>query len=136
MKKYIRNKGLKNSDEAWLVVDKDQWTNQQLEKLYQWSQSAGNYSMAVSSNPKFELWMLLHFEDGNAVTNSQNCTERLKQYLPNYDKGHVEINKLQLGIQEAIRRAKQKDHPPCVDWPRRTGSTVYKLVEKLLNTEN
>lgn len=29
MEKYLKDEGLKASDEAWLVVDKDQWTDKQ-----------------------------------------------------------------------------------------------------------
>jgi hypothetical protein len=38
MESYLKEEGLKASDEAWLVVDKDQWTEEQLSLLYQWSQ--------------------------------------------------------------------------------------------------
>jgi hypothetical protein len=31
----------------------------------------------------------------------------------------------------AVKRARQRDNPPCVDWPHTTGTTVYKLVESI-----
>jgi hypothetical protein len=71
------------------------------------------------SNPKFEYWLLLHFEDGTRIGNSRQCTEYLKRYLPHFEKGHVEVNKLRPGVHDATRRAKLKDTPPCVDWPSR-----------------
>jgi len=37
MENYLKREALKSSDEAWLVVDKDQWTNDQLEQLNTWS---------------------------------------------------------------------------------------------------
>ncbi len=135
MRNHLKDTGLKPGDEAWLVVDKDQWTDEQLAQLHQWAQTAENYGFALS-NPKFEYWLLLHFEDGSGVSSSRACTERLKKHLPNFEKGNVEVEKLKAGIPEAIRRAKQKDSPPCTDWPRTTGTTVYRLVEKLLNTGN
>ena len=113
-----------------MVVDKDQWTNEQLSQLYRWSQQADNYGFALS-NPKFEFWLLLHFEDGSGVNSSQICSRRLKRYLPIYDKG-IDIRKIsETMIADAIRRAKQRDKPPCGDWPRNTGTTVYKLVESI-----
>ena len=84
--------------------------------------------MAVS-NPKFEYWLLLHFEDGNGV-NIKNCIQRLKAYLPHFDKNHVEIDKLKDKIDDAIKRANMKDKSHC-KWPAQNGSTVYRLVEKL-----
>jgi hypothetical protein len=34
----------------------------------------------------------------------------------------------------AVRRARRRDNPPCDDWPRSTGTTVYKLVENILKS--
>lgn len=132
MADYIRQERLRSSDEAWLVVDKDQWTDNQLAQLHAWSQERGNYGFALS-NPKFEYWLLLHFEDGNGIASSQDCTDRLKQCIPGYNKG-IDANKITWErIHEAIRRAKKRDQPPCDDWPRTLGgTTVYRLVEKIL----
>ncbi len=126
-------KDLKNSDEAWLVVDKDQWTCEQLAQLHTWSQDADNYGFALS-NPKFEYWLLLHFEDGTSIGSSSECSTRLKKHLPAYDKG-LNIRKFTPDmIEAAISRAKVRDNPPCEDWPRTLGSTtVYKLVENILS---
>lgn len=132
MATYLKKERLKKSDEAWLVVDKDKWTDEQLAQLHEWSQRNDNYNFAVS-NPKFEYWLLLHFEDGNGVATSRICSERLTRYLPNYDKGiDARIITRQM-IDDAICRAKVRDNPPCVDWPRTSGgTTVYKLVENIL----
>jgi len=53
------------------------------------------------------------------------------RYLPNFDKGHLEIQKLEPGIPDAIHRAEAKDTPPCEDWSKTNGSTVYRLVKSL-----
>ncbi|MCE2448892.1 MAG: RloB domain-containing protein [Candidatus Latescibacteria bacterium] len=133
MRDRLNQKILKNSDEAWLVVDKDQWTDEQLAQLHTWSQDADNYDFALS-NPKFEYWLLLHFEDGTNIGSSSECSDRLKKHLPDYDKG-LDIRKFTPDMVEAaICRAKVRDNPPCVDWPRTFGSTtVYKLVENILS---
>lgn len=131
MKKFLKETKLRNADEAWLVVDKDQWNEEQLTKLHAWSQEHENYGFALS-NPKFEYWLLLHFEDGSGVSSSRECSERLNRYLPDYQKG-IDARKITKNmIDAAIRRAKDHDNPPCSDWPRTTGTTVYRLVEKLL----
>ncbi len=135
MREYIMKEGLRKSDEAWLVVDKDQWTDEQLLQLYQWSLSADNYGFALS-NPKFEYWLLLHFDDGTDITSSRHCSEQLKHFLPHYNKG-VDARKIaRKMIYTAIDRAKIRDTPPCKDWPRFIAcTTVYKLVENLLRTK-
>ena len=133
MQDRLNQKILKNSDEAWLVVDKDQWTDEQLAQLHTWSQDVDNYGFALS-NPKFEYWLLLHFEDGTNIRSSSECSVRLKKHLPGYDKG-LDSRKITSDmIENAIRRAKVRDNPPCDDWPRTFGSTtVYKLVENILS---
>jgi hypothetical protein len=130
MKKFLGEESLKDTDEAWIVIDKDSWTNEQLQSLLDWSKSKENFGFALS-NPKFEYWLLLHFEDGNSVRSSQECTDRLVAHLPNFRKGFVDITKLKPGVENAIQRAKRKDNPPCEDWPKINGSTLYRLIEKL-----
>ena len=132
MKDYLKQKQLKTSDEAWIVVDKDLWTDNQLNQLHAWAQIRSNYGFALS-NPSFEFWLLLHFEDGTGIGSSQDCIDRLKRHLPGYNKA-IDIRKITHDqINEAVCRAKKRDNPPCVDWPRTPGgTTVYRLVEKLL----
>lgn len=135
MEKHLKKEGLKISDEAWLVVDKDKWTDDQLSQLHEWAQKADNYNFALS-NPKFELWLLLHFEDGKGVNTPQRCSQKLERHLPRYNKG-IDVRKISEDmIADAIRRAKQRDNPPCKDWPRKTGTTVYKLVESILKSHS
>lgn len=131
MKAWLKENGLKDSDEAWLVVDKDQWTDSQILELHTWSQSKDNYGFTLS-NPKFEYWLLLHFDEAKGVQSSAQCSERLRQYLPDYDKGIDTRKFTQDRISQAVQRAKLRDTPPCPDWPKTAGTTVYRLVEKLM----
>ena len=131
LKDHLNREALSAQYEAWLVVDKDEWNDGQLAQLHAWSQGADNYGFALS-NPKFEYWLLLHFEPGTGIGSSRECSARLKRHLPNYDKGIDGWEFTPDRIKEAIDRAKARDTPPCADWPRAFGSTtVYKLVEKI-----
>ena len=134
LRRKIKNEKLKKSDEAWIVVDKDNWSTEQLSQLHQWSEGQERFGFALS-NPNFEYWLLLHFEDGKKVGNSRQCTDKLKKHLPNYDKNIKRGDFKTIRINEAIRRAKQKDTSPCDDWPQTTGTTVYKLVENILKAQ-
>ncbi len=42
---------------------------------------------AVASIPSFELWLLLHHEDIQAPIHRDEVMQRLKEYLPDYEKG-------------------------------------------------
>lgn len=130
---FLKQEGLKKNDDAWIVIDKDNWKEEDLTLLHNWSQESENHGLALS-NPKFEYWLLLHFEDGDDVVNSTVCSRRLKAYLPNFHKC-LDTSKITPDmVLKAIERAKNKDIPPCQDWPRTTGTTVYRLVEKIIKT--
>ena len=132
MREYLRSYERKEGDEAWLVVDKDQWKDEDLEVLYAWSQSDTYTNLAVS-NPQFEYWLLLHFEDGNKINNKSECLGRLVKHVSNYDKSNIPIGKFTVTrVKCAIKRAKSQDSPPCTKWPVETGTTVYRMVERIL----
>ncbi len=135
MKEHLQDNifGKEDSEwEAWLVVDKDAWQEEQINELFKWTENDEKYNLAVS-NPNFEFWLLLHFEDAKKCDTTTVCKEHLKRYLLDYSK-NIDKNKfIPENIIEAIKRAKEKDTPPCPDWPRQPGkTTVYRLVEKLL----
>lgn len=131
--RYIREYGITSKDVAWLVMDKDNWKDTHLDQLYLWSKSQSNRGLAVS-NPQFEYWLLLHFEDGNDVHNKTECLNKLKCHCPNYNKSNIPVDKFKLSnVKKAIQRAKSKDNPPCVKWPTTTGTTVYRLVERIIS---
>lgn len=128
MREYLKSHSLKKSDYAWLVVDKDNWAEDQLAVLHEWSKQHPNYGLALS-NPHFEYWLLLHFDDGHGIANSQQCIQRLKKHLPEYEK-EIDTRKFTPErINLAIARARQKDSPPTTHWPKSIGTTVYRLVE-------
>ena len=130
---YVRKEGLKKADEAWVVVDKDSWNEEHLTELHKWAQSRANFEFALS-NPKFEYWLLLHFEDATGVVTSEHCDSRLAKYQPDYHK-HIDERKFTHDkILAATDRAKKRDIPPCSDWPHHPGTTVYRLVERILKS--
>lgn len=131
MKTYIEEASLQFSDEAWLVIDKDNWCEEQLTMLYEWSKTNKRYGLALS-NPKFEYWLLLHFEEGYGVSNGKDCSTRLKKYLPDYDKSLDPKKVTREMIDGAVNRALKIDSPCCERWPLKSGSTVYRLVQKIL----
>ncbi|MGD0902728.1 MAG: RloB family protein [Terracidiphilus sp.] len=130
---YVRKERLKKSDEVWVVVDKDSWREEHLVELHAWAQSRRNYGFALS-NPKFEYWLLLHFEDANGVITGNDCDRRLIKHLPGYNKHIEERHFTRDRIEAAVARAKKRDKPTCADWPRKPGTTVYRLVEKVLGS--
>ena len=122
MQEYIRKESLKKTDEAWIVVDKDDWSEDQLNALVDWANTHENYGFALS-NPNFEYWLLLHFEDGKGIANFQECLTRLKRHLPNYKKD-IDLKKITPDhILKAIVRAKQRDINRSNDLPAMWSTT-------------
>jgi hypothetical protein len=135
IKNYIAASDMRKGDEAWLVIDKDQWKDEQIAELHRWSQEDPKYGLALS-NPKFEYWLLLHFDDGSDVTSARICDDRLRHHLPHYDKSLGVLKITTDMINSAIQRAKRRNDPPCIDWPRTCGSTtVHILVEHILSAD-
>ncbi len=130
IKKKLTKTDLRKEDEAWLVVDKDQWTDEQLNSLYKWSEEKPNYYFALS-NPNFEYWLLLHFEDPSGHKPAKVCKERLNKHLGNYDKKISCGQFPEESIRLAVKRAEQQDVPQCKDWPKDTGTTVYRLINHI-----
>jgi len=131
MEHVLLSDRLKRDDEAWIVVDKDDWTDVMLQNLAKWSAQKPNYHLAVS-NPMFEYWLLLHFEDGNGIRTANECNERLCRYLTQYRK-HVKASDISRDqVEAAIHRAEIKDRPQNADWSRNVGTTVYKLAKSIL----
>ncbi len=129
LKRKLKEIELKKNDEAWVVIDRDAWTDEHLQRLQNWEKQQANYHLAIS-NPKFELWLLLHFEDGRA----DDCESRLKYHLPGYNKTfNPDSITLEL-IHEAIDRARQKDVSAqhYSGWPPPGVTTVYKLLKSIL----
>lgn len=135
MEQHLADEEIKDNYEAWLVVDKDRWTDDQLDDLCEWSQKADNRGLAVS-NRQFEYWLLLHFEDGVGVRSAADCARRLRQHLPDYDKEVEPKDFSEDLILQAISRARSQDSPPCEDWPREPWrTTVYRLVDSIVASQ-
>ena len=120
---------IKSRDEVWIVIDKDSWQTDRLNELC--VKCAENHFELAVSNPNFEYWLLLHFEEGNSIKTAHECMHRLTRYLPNYRKNKLELQKLSPLVRDAVVHARKRDDPPC-DVPAHFGSRLYRLVEKLL----
>ena len=127
-------RSLQPGDQMWLVVDRDQWEETHLDELATWVQAAtGAIRRGLAlSNPKFEIWLLYHFEDASNYATAKTCVDRLRNYLPDYDKWVDNKRISQEMIQQAIARAE-----PHLDehtrWPKQQGATsVCLLVKELL----
>ena len=90
------------------------------------------------SNPCFEVWLLLHFEEldtSSKFQGSKDLENRLKELLGTYNKTRLDLarfNKENAAI--AACRAEKRDNSSTDRWPQQTGTHIYRLVKKLLHT--
>lgn len=57
----MRTEDFRKGDEAWIVVDVDTWGDVEFAELLSWAASDPRHHLAIS-NPKFELFLVMHFE--------------------------------------------------------------------------
>ena len=106
-----------------------------LSEAEKWASSDGRFGFAISV-PKFELWLLLHFEE-RWPNSSRQCDEIVKKHLPYYNKsiyaGDLDLDK----VRTAIRFAEARCHHYGNDWSKMSSWTnVHLLVINMLKAAN
>ena len=135
------------NDQLWAVVDKDQWTEQMLSGVARKCSQNKRFFFCVS-NPCFELWLILHFEDveqyseedkkslseNRKVNGNDTWTKkRLRSLMGgSYREAKYETAGLLPKIKDAIARASKLDLNPKDRWPQEVGTRVYRLVNSIL----
>lgn len=129
---------LQERDQLWLLMDRDvqSWKPEMISAIAQDCLSKG-YFLAVS-NPCFELWLLLHFEDvpNQADLRKQELAENAKGLLKaevarHCSAKHPYIDHFLPHIESAIARAEALDTEPDGRWPSSLGTHVHRLVRQL-----
>ncbi len=115
-------------DEVWCVFDVDDHA-----RLHDARQQARSHGIELAvSNPCFELWALLHFQEQTAWLDRDKLRSFIKRHLPDYRKA-LPFHILKSGYAEAVRRAEHLDQR-CEerDCPGDNPSTgVYRLTERI-----
>lgn len=98
----IRDRDPESFDEVWCVFDLDDFDVVDALKLA----GRGGIRLAIS-NPCFELWLLLHFENCTAaMTGYTQLRRRLRRHIADYDKGCGTFDQFRPTVPAAIDRAK------------------------------
>lgn len=115
-------------DKVWGVVDVDE--HPRLEEARQLAVK-NDIDLAIS-NPCFELWALLHFQEQRAHIERDKAQAALRCHLPGYAKG-LDFPKLHPGYGDAVRRAQALDaEAERQVAPGRNPTTgVYRLTESI-----
>lgn len=75
--------------DVWCVFDGDHRPVAELENAFA---AAAQHGFNVAfSNPCFEFWLLLHFDYTDAWLTADDCTARLRQWMPTYKKTMLDL---------------------------------------------
>ena len=137
---YKREKIIDKKDETWIVVDTDfsPDTRELKERqLTEAGEQCNNFGFGYAvSNPFFEFWLLLHFEEtpsfSSTIRVQDECIRRLKVYYPNYNKSSYDPGTFIDEVETAITNAKKLDQSKDKSCLQNHGSTVYRLIEKII----
>ena len=113
-------------DDVWAVFDVDEHPH-----IAEAAALAVAESVAVAiSNPCFELWALLHFQDQRAHITRQQARAQLKAFLDDYEKA-LDYAKMRGAYSSAVRRAGALDAVAAGDGRPGANPTtgVYRLTE-------
>lgn len=130
---FNRNYSKARGDEAWMVIDRDDFLEDDLHSVYKDAKALG--FQVLMSNPCFELWLYLHLRDHCPFTDRHDCQKKLATVLPGYSpdrKGNYAIEPLMENLAKAIEKAKAQDTRSHKPWPTGQVTLVYRLVERLL----
>lgn len=138
----------KDSDEFWLIIDRDDWEsihNIDFDKLAKECEEEDNFFLAMS-NPCFEIWLILHltklsfFEEkevnaifeNKSISNKKNYIDKVLGDLQGRGYNKNPNPKIYLPLTNvAIKNAKEIDDEN-VPYPKQVGTHIYKLIEKLI----
>jgi RloB-like protein len=119
-------------------MDRDfqSWKPAMISVIARECQSKG-YFLAVS-NPSFEIWLLLHFEDvpNQADPRKQELAANADGLLKSEVARHCSASRPYIDnfiphTETAIGRAEALDSEPEARWPSRLGTRVHRLVKQL-----
>ncbi|WP_017540961.1 RloB family protein [Nocardiopsis halophila] len=117
----VKAKSRAEYSQVWAVFDAD---GEDVRPLCAQAE-AGGVGPAVS-NPTFEVWLLLHHQDGVSGRSAQAVGRELKKAVPHWRKGKwTRFDHFSPGLEKAC--AKAKEYPPYGN----PSSTVWKLMREL-----
>lgn len=132
MRRELAGADFRKDDEAWIIFDVDQWSEAQIDDVLKWVSERDNHRVAIS-NPKFELFLLLHFEDAKGCTASSELDARLKRAWGGDGSKRIPPTRFSIDeIKEACNRSKERLLLDEKGVPVAGSSQVHLAVDSLL----
>lgn len=119
-----------SGDQAWIIIDKDSWTKEQLNEVLKWVREKEDDRKLFISSPSFDLWILLHYTEHKGTITQKTCIDKLKNYVPNYNK-KLPKQFTDQEIKQAQERAKKLTENKNLINTSDSGTEMYKVIEIL-----
>lgn len=118
-------------DTLWLIFDVDRWGVKNISAICREAKQK-NYQLGIS-NPCFEAWLYLHFDDLDPNdTTCKDVEARLRNKLGCYNKSNLDLDSFKDYIEDAVQRANNLHPHHQQHWPPTPGSHVYRVIQMLL----
>jgi hypothetical protein len=138
---FKQTEATEEGDVFWICIDTDHWVKanhiQNLREVLQQCRQK-SYDVAIS-NPCFELWLLLHFDQLlSAVPSTCDAVvSALRRVAGSYRKNRCDLLTITPAqVQKALAMAKRMDSDPNEILPSYPVSRVYRLIEVLQNRDS
>ncbi|MES2614350.1 MAG: RloB family protein [Bdellovibrionota bacterium] len=127
-------------DEVWLVFDTekeslDKSRMEKAEKVFKKCNNNTTYFSAIS-NPCFEVWFLLQFEEVDKNLTIDQILQKIKKHRKNYSKSkglEFDESLAKIAIKNSHKRFKSASEN---SFPKHTSTRVHLLVEKILSIKS
>ncbi len=130
--KTLREEDFRKDDMAWLVVDVDSYDMSELMRLVDWERENPRHHIAIS-NPKFELFLVLHFGNAAGCTTPTTVDAELRKHMVQYKK-RIDSRQFSLAeILEACERSEVRRRGCTGPIPAVGTTDVHLLVRCLLD---
>lgn len=130
------------NDTAWAVFDGDEHIERSRENWQNAINRANTQKINLAiTNPCFELWYLIHFQDHLSQINRDKLLNLLNKHIPEYDKSMSLFPKplkslTETAIQRAEKIAKQIEREELYKYSNPCCSDLPKLISSLLGLKN
>ncbi len=132
---------METDDQCWVLLDTDHWIEGSHRTTFiEAIRDATNVGFSVAtSNPCFDVWLLLHVADiprGTVFADCGAVGRRIRETMGSFNKRNLVREWYTLDhVRDAIRRARSLEtdpDKPKAYWPEQAGSRVYLLMEEIL----
>ncbi|MBD2295764.1 RloB domain-containing protein [Anabaena sphaerica FACHB-251] len=130
------------NDTAWAVFDGDEHIEISRNNWQKAINRANSQKIKLAiTNPCFELWYLIHFQDHLSQINREKLIQLLNKYIPEYEKSISLYPKplqslTETAIQRAEKIAKQIEREQLYEYSNPCCSDLPKLVSSLLGLKD